>query len=164
MYKTYLRMTGISMLGLVSTAYAGAPIQLTDWQMDVVTAGNAKAIAAFYTTATGQSTAIRTSLGNMATDRRSGSLSQSRTAVLATGSGNAAVATDIINQSAANGHGPAQVATASTAGSADGDKATVRSVGITTAISASAGPGHTSIGISQSLANVTTFSVSRRSH
>jgi hypothetical protein len=162
--KIYARLAGISMFGLVSAAYAGVPIQLTDWQMDVVTAGNAKASAAFQTTVIGQHTAIQTSMGNIAADRLSGSLAQSRTAVFAAGSGKAAVATDIINQSAANGHGPAQVATASTAGSADGDKATVRSVGITTAISASAGPGHTSIGVSQSLANVTTFSVSGRSH
>jgi hypothetical protein len=164
MRKTYLKLTGISMFGLVSAAHAGAPIQLTDWQMDVVTAGNAKASAAFQTTVIGQHTAIQTSMGNIAADRPSGSLAQSRTAVLATSAGRASVATDVINQSSADGRGPTQVATASTAGSASGDRATVFSVGVTTAISASAGPRHTSIGISQSLANVTTFSVSGRSH
>jgi hypothetical protein len=164
MRKTYLKLTGISMFGLVSAAHAGAPVQLTDWQMDVVTAGNAKAITAFQTTVAGQHTAIQTMVGNVAADRLTGSLAQSRTAVLATSAGRASVATDIINQSLADAHGPTQIATASTAGSASGDRATVRSLSTTTAISASAGPGRSSIGIAESLANVTAFSVSGRSH
>jgi hypothetical protein len=164
MKKTYLKLTGISMFGLASAAHAGAPVQLTDWQMDVVTAGNAKAIAAFQTTVAGQHTAIQTMVGNVAADRLNGSLAQSRTAVLATGAGKASVATDVINQSSADGHGPAQVATASTAGSASGNTATVHSLGVTTAISVSAGPGHSSIGVADSLAYVTAFSASERSH
>jgi hypothetical protein len=164
MRKTYLKLTGISMFGLASAAHAGAPVQLTDWQMDVVTAGNAKAITAFQTTVAGQHTATQTMVGNVAVNRLTGSLAQSRTAVLATSAGKASVATDVINQSSADSHGSTQVATASTAGSASGDRATVFSVGITTAISASAGPGRSSIGIAGSLANVTAFSVSGRSH
>ena len=164
MNKMYLRLTGISMLGLASAAQAGAPLQLTDWQMDVVTAGNATAITAFQTTAAGRQTAVQSIVANIAADRLSGSLAQSRTAVLATGAGRALVATDVINQSSADGHGLAQTATAWAAGSASGDQATVRSVGITTAISTSAGPGHGTIGIAESLANVTAFSVSGRPH
>jgi len=164
MRKMYLKLTGISMFGLASAAHAGAPMQLTDWQMDVVTAGNAKAITAFQTTVAGQHTATQTMVGNVAADHLTASLAQSRTAVLATSTGRASVATDTINQSSANGHGSSQVATASTAGSASGDIATVRSLGITTAISASAGPGRSSIGITDSLATVTSFSVSGRSH
>jgi hypothetical protein len=163
MRKAYLKLAGISMFGLASIAHAGAPVQLTDWQMDVVTAGNAKAITAFQTTAAGQHTAIQTMVGNVAADRPTGSLAQSRTAVLATSTGRASVTTDVINQSSADGHGPTQVATASTAGSASGDSATVRSANITTAISASIGPGRNSIGIADSLANVIAFSVSGRS-
>jgi hypothetical protein len=163
MRKTYLKLTGISMFGLASAAYAGAPVQLTDWQMDAVTAGSATAIAAFHTNVAGQHTAIQTMVGNFAADRHTGSLAQSRTAVLATSTGKASVAADVINQSSADGHGPAQIAIASTAGSASGDSATVRSANITTAISASIGPGRSSIGIAESSANVTAFSVSGRS-
>jgi hypothetical protein len=157
-------LAGISMFALAAAAYAGAPMQLSDWQMDAVTAGSAKAITAFETSAAGRNTAIKTSVGNIAAERPRGSLAQSRTAVLAIGAGKASLATDVINQSAANGYGPAQVATASTAGSASGDTATVRSVGVTTAISASGRSGQSSIGITESLAKVTTFSASGRSH
>ena len=164
MSKACAALAVMSMFGLASVAHAGAPLPLTDWQMDAVTAGSAKAITAFQTTVAGQQTATQTSVGNIAADRPNGSLAQSRTAVLVTGAGKASVATDVINQSAADGHGPAQVATASTGGSASGNTATVRSLGVTTAISTSAGPGHSSISIAESLADVTTFSVSGRSH
>jgi hypothetical protein len=164
MNRVYARFAGISMFGLASAAHAGAPLQLSDWQMDAVTAGGAKAITVFQTSAAGRNTAIQTSVGNIAAERPFGSVAQSRTAVLAVGAGNASLATAVINQSAADGHGPAQVATAFTAGSANGNTATVRSVDVTTAISASAGPGHSSIGIADSLADVTTFSASGRSH
>ena len=164
MNKAYAALAGMSMLGLASVAYAGAPLQLTDWQMDAVTAGSATAMTVFQTTAVGRQTATQTSVGNVAADRLNGSLAQSRTAILATGAGKASVATDVINQSAADGHGPAQVATASTGGSASGNTATVRSLGVTTAISISAGPGHSSIGVADSLAYVTAFSASDRSH
>jgi hypothetical protein len=164
MNKMCLKLTGISLFGLASAAHAGAPVQLTDWQMDVVTAGSATAIAVLQTSSAGRNTTLRTSVANIATDLPHVSLAQSRTAVLATGAGNASLAADVINQSTAGGHGPSQVATASTAGSASGDRATVSSLGITTAISTSAGPGHSSIGIADSLANITTFSVSGRSH
>ena len=152
------------MFGLASVAHAGAPLQLTDWQMDEVTAGSAIAGTALQTTVAGRQTATQSSVSNIAADRLKGSLAQSRTAVLATGAGKASVATDVVNQSAADGHGPAQVATASTAGSASGNIATVHSLGVTTAISVSAGPGHSSIGIADSLAYVTAFSASERSH
>jgi hypothetical protein len=132
--------------------------------MDAVTAGSAKAVTAFQTSAVGRNTAIQTSVANISAERSHGSLAQSRTALLATGAGKASLATDVVSQSAANGYGPAQVATASTAGSAKGDVATVRSVSVTTAISASAGSPHSSIGIANSLADVTTFSASGRSH
>jgi hypothetical protein len=151
------------MFGLARTAHAGTPISLSDWQMDAVTAGAASAISAFQNSTAGRNTTIQTSVGNIAADRPRASLAQSRTAVLATGTGKASLATALVNQSAAQSHGPAQVATASTTGSALGDAATVHSVAVTTAISASAGPGHRSIGIADSLANVTTFSVSGRS-
>jgi len=164
MRKMYLKLTGISMFGLASAANAGAPVQLSDRQMDVVTAGSATAITALQTSAAGRKTTIQTSVANIAADRPHGSLAQSRTAVLATGAGRASVATDVINQSSADGHGPAQIATASTAGSASGDSATVRSANITTAIKASIGPGRSSVGIAESSANVIAFSVSGRSH
>src|SRR5262249_53346752 len=106
----------------------------------------------------------QTSVGNIALESPSGSLAQTRTAVLATGINHASVATDVVNQSMANDHGSASVATASTAGAATGDKATVHSVDVTTAIGAAAGPGHSSIGIANSLAYVATFSASGKSH
>jgi len=163
MNKGYVTLAGVSMLGLAAIAHAGTPVQLTDWQMDVVTAGSATALTAFQTTASGQHTASQTNVSNIAVDRRLGSLAQSRTAALVSGTGKASVATNVVSQSAADGHGPAQFATASTAGSASGATATVRSVGITTAISASAGPGHSTVGIASSLANVTAVSASGRS-
>lgn len=164
MNKAYARLAaGISMFSLATTAYAGAPIQLSDRQMDTVTAGSAEAITALQTSAVGRNTALQTSVGNIALESPSGSLAQTRTAVLATGANHTSVATDVVNQSAANGHGSASVATALTAGSASGDTATVHSVDVTTAISASAGPGHSSIGIADSLAYVTTFSASGKS-
>ena len=163
MNKGYVTLAGVSMLGLAAIAHAGTPVQLTDWQMDVVTAGSATALTAFQTTASGQHTASQTNVSNIAVDWRLGSLAQSRTAALVSGTGKASVATNVVSQSAADGHGPAQFATASTAGSASGATATVRSVGITTAISASAGPGHSTVGIASSLANVTAFSASGRS-
>ena len=163
MNKGYVTLAGVSMLGLAAIAHAGTPVQLTDWQMDVVTAGSATALTAFQTTASGQHTASQTNVSNIAVDRRLGSLAQSRTAALVSGTGKASVATNVVSQSAADGHGPAQFATASTAGSASGATATVRSIGITTAISASAGPGHSTVGIAESLANVTAFSASGRS-
>jgi hypothetical protein len=164
MNKAYAALAGISMLGLAAATHAGAPMQLSDWQMDTVTAGNATAITAFQTSAAGRNTAIRTSSANIAAERPNGSLAQSRTGMLATGAGNASVATDVVNRSAADGHGPAQVATALTAGSASGDTAAVRSVDVTTAISASGRSGRSSIGIAESLTNVTTFSASGRLH
>ena len=163
MNKGYVTLAGVSMLGLAATAHAATPVQLTDWQMDVVTAGSATALTALQTTVSGQHTASQTNVSNIAVDRRLGSLAQSRTAALVSGTGKASVATNVVSQSAADGHGPAQFATASTAGSASGATATVRSVGITTAISASAGPGHSTVGIASSLANVTAFSASGRS-
>ena len=163
MNKGYVTLAGVSMLGLAATAHAGTPVQLTDWQMDVVTAGSATALTALQTTVSGQHTASQTNVSNIAVDRRLGSLAQSRTAALVSGTGKASVATNVVSQSAADGHGPAQFATASTAGSASGATATVRSVGMTTAISASAGPGHSTVGIASSLANVTAFSASGRS-
>jgi hypothetical protein len=164
MNKAYALLAGISAFGLVAAAQAGAPMQLSDRQMDAVTAGGARANTAFQMSAVGQNTAIQTSVGNIAAERPYGSLAQTRTAVLATGSGNASVVTDVVNQSATNGHGPAQVATASTAGSASGDTATVHSVDVTTAVSTSGRPGYISMGATESLAHVTTFSASGKSH
>jgi hypothetical protein len=163
MNNAYAAIVGISIFGLTAAAHAGTPVQLSDWQMDGVTAGSAKAVAAFQTSAAGRNTAIQTYVGNITAERPHGSLAQSRTAVLAVGTGKASLTTDVVSQSAAHGYGPAQVATASTAGSASGDTATVRSVGVTTAISASAGSRNSSIGIAESLANITTFSASGRS-
>ena len=164
MNKAYAISAGILMFGLAAAAQAGAPMQLSDRQMDTVTAGSAKGITTFQTSAVGRNTAIQTSVGNIAAERPYGSLAQTRTTVLATGGGNASVATDVVNQSAATGHGPAQVATASTAGSASGDTATVHSVDVTTAVSASGRSGYPSIGTTESLAYVTTSSASGKSH
>jgi len=164
MNKVYAGLAGISIFGLAATAHSGAPMQLSDKQMDAVTAGSAKAIAALQTSAAGRNTAIQTSVGNIAAETPYGSLAQTRTAVLATGAGNASVATDGVNRSAADGHGSTQVATTSTAGSASGDTAIVHSVGVTTAISALGRSGYNSIGIAESLAYVTAFSTSGKSH
>jgi hypothetical protein len=164
MNNVYLAIVGILISGLTTAAHAEAPVLLSDWQMEAVTAGSAKVVTTFHTSAVGRNTAILTSVANISAERSHGSVAQSRTAVLATGTGKAALATDVVSQSAANGYGTAQVATASTAGSAKGDIASVRSVGVTTAISASAGSPHSSIGIANSLADVTTFSASGKSH
>jgi hypothetical protein len=160
MNKAYAGLAGISMFGLVAAAHAGAPVQLSDRQMDAVTAGSAKAVTAFQTSTAGRNTAIQTSVGNITAESPSRSLSQTRTGVLATGDGNASVATEVVNQSAANGHSPTQIANASTAGSASGETATVQSVDVTTAISASGPSRNSSIGIADSLAHVTAFSTS----
>ena len=164
MNKAYALLASISVLGLAAAAHAGAPMQLSDRQMDTVTAGGANAITAFQTSAVGRNTAIHTSVGNITAEMPYGSLAQTRTAVLATGSGNASIETSVVNRSAANGYGPAQVATASTAGSASGDTATVRSVDVTTAVSASGRSGYTSTGATESLAHVTTVSASGKEH
>ena len=163
MNKAYAGLAGISMFGLAAAAHAGAPMQLSDRQMDAVTAGSAKAVTAFQTSTVGRYTGIQTSVGNIAAESPSRSLSQTRTGVLATGGGNASVATDVVNQSAANGHSPAQIASATTAGSASGDTATVHSVDVTTAISASGPSRNSSIGIADSLAYITAFSTSGKS-
>jgi hypothetical protein len=160
MHKAGAALAGISIFGLAAVAHAGAPIQLSDRQMDAVTAGSAKTLAAFQTTALGRNTAIQTSVANIATENPRRSLAQSRTAVLATGAGNASVATEIVDQSSTKGRGPGQVAIAATAGSASGDKATVQSVGVTRAVSSADRLGYTSVGIAASSAHVTTFSTS----
>jgi hypothetical protein len=164
MNKAFVALASISIFGLTAAAHAGAPARLSDRQMDAVTAGSATATAAFQTSAAGRNTAIRTSVANVAAVRNYGSVAQSRTAVFATGTGNASVATDLVNRATADGYGPAQVATASTAGSASGNTATVYSVGVTTAVSASGPSGYSSMGVAESLANTISFSVSGRSH
>jgi hypothetical protein len=162
--KKAFTWAGISILTLAAAAHAGAPIKLNDRQMEAVTAGSAQAIAAFHTSVAGQYAAIRTSVANIAAEFPYGSLAQTRTALSGTAAGNAALATDIFNQSSADSHGPPQLATASTTGSANGDKVTIESVGVTTAISASGRSGRSSIGVAESLAQVTASSVSGRSH
>jgi hypothetical protein len=163
MNKAYAVLAGISMLGLAA-AHAGTPIQLSDWEMHAVTAGSAQTITALQASAAGRNSAIRTSVGNIAAENLQGSFAQSRTGVLATSAGGASVATDTLSQSAADGHGPPRIATASVAGSASGDAATVRSAAITTAVNAQLGSGHSSIGVTESLANITSFSASGRVH
>ena len=163
MNKSGAALAGISIFGLAAVAHAGAPIQLSDRQLDAVTAGSAKAIAAVQTTALGRNSAIQTSIANIATEDPRRSLAQSRTAVLATGAGNASVATEIVNQSSTNGRAAGQIAIAATGGSASGDKATVQSVGVTRAVSSSDRLGYTSVGIADSLAHVVSFSVSGKS-
>jgi hypothetical protein len=163
MNKAGAVLAGISIFGLAAVAHAGAPIPLSDRQMDTVTAGSAKATAAVQTTALGRNAAIQTSIANIAMEKPHRSLAQSRTTVLATGVGNASVATEIVDQSAANGHGPGQVASSTTGGSASGDKAMVQSVGVTRAVSSADRLGYTSVGIADSFAHVTSFSVSGKS-
>jgi hypothetical protein len=162
--KKAFMWAGISIVALAAAAHAGAPIKLNDRQMEAVTAGSAQAIAAFHSSAAGQYAAIQTSVANVAAEFPYGSLAQSRTAQSGTAASNAALATDIFNQSSADSHGPPQLATASTTGLAIGDKVTVDSVGVTTAISASGRSGRSSIGIAESLAHVAVFSASGRSH
>ena len=160
MNKAYVGLAGISMFGLAAAAHAGAPMQLSDRQMDAVTAGSAQGVTTFQTSAAGQNAAIQTSVGGSTAEFPSQSFSQTRTGVLATGGGNASVATDVANQSVANGHSPPQIANASTAGSASGETAAVQSVNVTTAISGSLPSPNSSIGIAGSLAHITTFSTS----
>lgn len=164
MKRAFAMLAAISILSPVAAARAGGPMQLTDRQMDTVTAGSAGAIVAFQTSAAGQHAAIQTSVANMAAEFPHGSVAQNRTAVFDSATGNAAIATNTFSQSSADGHGPAQLATASTAGAANGGEATVASVGVTTAISASSRSGGSSIGLAESLAQVTAFSASGRSH
>jgi hypothetical protein len=163
MKKTFTMLTAVPILSWVAAAHAGGPMQLSDRQMDAVIAGSAQAIAAFQTSASGQHAAIRTSVANIAAEFPYGSVAQNRTALFSTATGNAAIATNTFSQSSADGHGPPQVATASTAGSANGGKATVAGVAVTTAISASDRSARSSIGLAESLAQVTAFSVSGRS-
>ena len=72
MNKAYARLAGLSMFGLAAVAHAGAPMQLSDQQMDAVTAGSAKTITAFQTSAVGRNTATQTSVGNIATESPGG--------------------------------------------------------------------------------------------
>jgi hypothetical protein len=55
MTKAYAALVGISMLGLAVAAHAGAPMQLSDWQVQAVTAGSANANATFQPLCTGKS-------------------------------------------------------------------------------------------------------------
>jgi hypothetical protein len=110
-----------------------------------LTAGSALAITAFQTSAAGRQTAIQTNLGNTAVELGDVSLAQSRTAVLATATGNASIATNSFNQSLAGGQNPTQSAIASTAGLARGDTVVMQSVGVTTAVSSGLS-GYGSIG------------------
>jgi hypothetical protein len=161
MNKASAALASFAIFGLAAAAHAGA-LQLSDWQMQAVTAGSAAAIAALQTSAAGRNATLQTSVGNIAAEKPHGSFAQSRIGVIATAAGNASVATDTFNQSAADGHGRPQIATASIGGSAAGGVATVRSVAITTAVSIQLASRHSSIGASGSLANITTFSVSGR--
>jgi hypothetical protein len=54
MNKAGAALAGISIFGLAAVAHAGAPIQLSDRQMDAVTAGSAKTLAAFQPATYGQ--------------------------------------------------------------------------------------------------------------
>jgi len=164
MKKAFAMLAAVSILSSVAAAHAGGPMQLSDRQMDAVTAGSAEAIVAFQTSAAGQHAAIRTSVANIGAEFPYGSVAQSRTVLFGKATGNTAIATNTFGQSSADGHGPPQVATASTAGSANGGEAMVSSVGVTTAISASGRSGRSSIGLAESLAQVTAFSASARSH
>jgi hypothetical protein len=164
MKKALAVSAAISILALVAAAHAGGPMQLSERQMDVVTAGNAQAVVALQTSAAGQQAAIRTGVANIAAEFPYGSVAQNRTAVLGTATRNAAVATNTLSQSSADAYGPPQLATASTVGSASGDVATVASVGVTTAISSSGRSGNSTIGLAESLAQVMAFSASGRSH
>jgi len=163
MNKASAALACFSIFGLAAAAHAGA-LELSDWQLRVVTAGSATAITALQTSAAARNAAIQTSVRNVAAENLHGSLAQSRAGVLATGAGNASVASDTFSQSVTNGHGPRQTATASTAGSAAGGTATLRSVAITTAVSGQLGSRHSSIGVTGSSANITALSVSGRQH
>jgi hypothetical protein len=163
MNSAFAAVFGASILGLVLAAHAETRMQLTDWQLDAVVAGGGLAIATFETSAAGQSTAIQTSVENIAVTGAYGGVAQSRAAVLATAAGDASIASIVANQSEV-GQDPAQVATASTAGSASGDKTTLQSVDVTTAVSASGPLGRSSMGFAAALANVTAFSASGRWH
>ena len=164
MTKAYAALAGISILGLAVAAHAGAPMQLSDWQMQAITAGSANANTALQTSADGRNAAAQASVGASTAVSPLRSFAQSSTGVLTTGTGDASISTNTLNQSTANGHGPAQMATAATAGSASGDVATVQNVGITRAISASPGSSQSSMGVTESLAHTITFSASGVSH
>ena len=154
MNKAVAGGTGIAML-LTAGAQAGTPIQLTDRQMAIVTAGSAQAVSVLQTSASGRSTATQTWVGNIAAARPARDLAQSRTAVLASGTGNANLGADIFSSSTVDGRGASAASTAA----ATGDLATVHNVAATTAISTPAGSGR--IGIANSLAVTTSFSAGK---
>jgi len=155
MNKAVAGWTGIAML-LTAGAQAGTPIQLTDRQMDIVTAGSAKAVSALQTSASGRSTAMQTRVGNIAAALPARDFAQSRTAVLGSGTGNASLGADIFSRSTVDGLGPS----AASAAAATGDLATVYDVAGTTAIGTPAGLGGR-IGIANSLAVTTSFSAGK---
>jgi hypothetical protein len=154
MNKAVAGWTGIAML-LTTGVEAGTPIQLTDRQMDIVTAGSAKAVSVLETSASGRSTATQTWVGNIAAARPARDFAQSRTAVLASGTGNASLGADIFSRSTVDGLG----ASAASAAAATGDLATVHDTAVTTAIGTPAGLGR--IGIANSLAVTTSFSAGK---
>jgi hypothetical protein len=154
MNKAVAGWTGIAML-LTAAVEAGTPIELTDRQMAIVTAGSAKAVSALQTSASGRGTATQTWVGNIAAARPAGDFAQSRAAVLASGTGNASLSADIFSSSTVDGLG----ASAASAAAATGDLATVHDATVTTAISTPAGSGR--IGIANSLAVTTSFSAGK---
>ena len=97
MTKAYAALVGISMLGLAVAAHAGAPMQLSDWQMQAVTAGSANANATFQTSVHGQNAAIQSIAGPVAAVSPLRSFAQSPTGVLATGTSDASIASDTLS-------------------------------------------------------------------
>jgi hypothetical protein len=154
MKKGLAGCAGIAML-VVTSAKAGSPIQLSDHQMAVITAGGATAMSAVQTSASGRRTATSTWVSNTAVAGLGTHLAQNRTAVLATGGGNASLGADIFSTSTANG---LRASAASTA-AATGDLATVSDVAMTTAIDTPAGLGR--IGIANSSALASSFSAGK---
>lgn len=145
-----------AIFGLAGAAHAGNPLLLSDRQMDAVIAGSTAA-AALQASATGRNTTIWTMVANIAADTPYYGFAQSRAAVLATG---ASADAALVSQSIT---GP-YAATAETAGRASGSAALVSALDMTTAIAPTDRLAITPIGVTQSLAILTTFSTSARAH
>ena len=153
MNKAVAACTVMAML-LAAGAEAGPPLTLTERQMDIVTAGSALAASLLELSASGQSTATRSWVGNIAAGRPNGDVAQSRAAFAASGN-SAALSGGIVNRASAG----ALTAGAASSAAASGDHATIAGADVTTAIDAPAGFAH--IGIADSLSTSTSFSAGK---
>jgi hypothetical protein len=137
----------ICVLAVTEPAFSGEPIALNDRQMDAVSAGAASAATALQSVASGSNAKLSSMIANTAVDLGSARLAQSRGNVLARGT---SINADIYSISNAN----ESAAISSAGGAASGQHATLRSIAMTTAVSAAP------FGSAQALSSTSSFSSS----